>query len=214
MPVSYKKEFIFIHIPKTAGTSFEEYFFEKGYLEKNSYSLWGKISDAPWIKSSHLKISHTSYLHHLTWFQIRQVIGEEKWNRFFKFSSIRNPWERMVSLYFHHIKNFDNPYSVCYKKKYEKTFTDFLLKSKHFPKTQSFFLCDREGNIMVDYLIRFENIEESIDFLGRRLNLPDFQLGHFMQTEHKNYRHYYTPDTKALVADEFQDDIVNFGYEF
>lgn len=214
MPVSFNKEFIFIHIPKTAGTSFEEYFFKQGYLEKSSASLWGRISDADWIRDYHFDIKHTSYLHHLTWFQIKEIIGEEKWERFFKFSIIRNPWDRMVSLYFHHIKNYDNPFSVCYKKEYEKSFPDFLFKRKHFPKPYSFFLCDQNGTLMADYLIRFENLKECSEVLVRRLNLIDFQLGHEMKSGHENYKKYYTAEARDLVAGKYQQDIVNFNFEF
>ena len=70
--ISDKHKIIFIHIPRTSGTSIESAF--KFNMDK--------------VGGKHLKAS-----------EIKKNIGNDKWNNYFKFSIVRNPWERFASMY-------------------------------------------------------------------------------------------------------------------
>lgn len=214
MPISIDNNFTFLHIPKTAGTTLEEILFEHKKIDRNHRSFYGKISKADWFESTGLKVKHTTYLHHLNSMQIKQIVGDIVWEKLYKFTLVRNPWDRLVSLYFHHVKNFTNPYSVCYGKEPPKSFDDFLLKSKHLPPAMSFYITDNNNQIMVDYVGRFERLSESVAVIMRQIGIDDYSMGHHMKSDHNHYRDYYTDKTKDFVAKKYREDIARFNYDF
>ncbi|MFO8053169.1 MAG: sulfotransferase family 2 domain-containing protein [Candidatus Omnitrophota bacterium] len=82
MLISHTYKFIFLHIPKTAGSSVAATL--KRNLNKNDLLL------CPHTKAVRLKLT-----------------AKDKWKDYFKFTFVRNPWDRMVSAYFF-LRNFRN----------------------------------------------------------------------------------------------------------
>ena len=73
---------------------------------------------------------------------------------------------------------------------------------------------DTEGNIMVDFVGKYENIEEDFAFVCRKLNTPFNGLPHRNRMNARHYSEYYTEETKRIIAERFKDDIAIFDYEF
>jgi hypothetical protein len=79
------------------------------------------------------------------------------------------------------------------------------------------FIKDRAGNILVDKVLRLEDIEQTLIPFLRAIGLP---LADMMPIGHKNrgpesdYRNYYDAETRQHVADLYRYDIVNYGYTF
>lgn len=174
---------IFVHIYKTGGTSIE-------------HALRRFTIPQP----KHLRAN-----------LMREAMGEKRWNSCFKFSIVRNPWDRMLSSYSYRLmRGYTTP---------DVTFEEFVLGfDKHenqelFRITQQSWLVDSENKIIVDMVARFERLDEEWKKIQKRL-LINIPLPHLNKTQHGNYQSYYTTETQKAVEDRFQKDVEAFGYTF
>ena len=91
-------------------------------------------------------------------------------------------------------------------------YIDYLLT--HPPHTQSSWLCDAEGRLLVDFVGRVEHIYDDLGSVGRRLGLRPLELPQRNRSKHDDYRTYYNDRTREQVAEHFREDIERFGYTF
>jgi len=178
---------IFVHIPKTGGTS---------------------ITNALNIKHHNHKMAK----------ELKQE--NDDWNDYFSFSVVRNPWDRMVSLYFYYKNN--NEYSN-YKIKNDipSTFSDFIYEFNEkkrnwytiFYQQQADWLYDDEQNLLVNQICRFENYKEDVEKIFKKLNIKK-KLLHERRSVHEHYKTYYNEETINIVKNLFEKDIILFGYEY
>ena len=142
--ICHKHKCIFVHIPRTAGTSVEQ-------AIRPDWS-WESFKEEKHILASTAK-----------------TIYKEYWDDYFKFSFIRNPWDRMVSMskysYFYGCEINNNKLDVSeYKKKFPQIEIDSRSKSaadKYSPISNAVYL-----NILneeLDFIGRFENLQEDYD---------------------------------------------------
>jgi len=184
---------IFIHIPKTAGTSIVK-------------SLFNCVS------------RHTPYFEY-------QKANKQKFDDYFKFCFVRNPWDRLLSTYLFLKKGGLNAQDEKWAKnnisQYE-TFNEFvtswvnetnIMQWIHF-YPQHYFVCDGDLNIMVDYVGRQERIDEGYDFVCKKLGMENNLLSKVNTTQHKHYSFYYSEEAKQIVEKVYHKDIELFGYEF
>lgn len=213
---------IFIHIPKVAGQSIESVFLERAGLswsERDSFLL--KPNKNPKLGPPRLA--------HLTAEEYVKLgyLNESEFNSMFRFAFVRNPWERLVSEYIY--------------RKYPYTFHDFLFKFFPEPESnnytegtdlhrhiipQSDFLYNSKGELLVDFIGRFENL--SVDFAkvtklitGHHLTLPhknksNSKLKKLLNFSKKNkhYSEFYNKQSRSFVENLYRKDIELFGYEF
>ena len=66
----------------------------------------------------------------------------------------------------------------------------------------------------MDFIGRFENLQNDFDRVMKVLGLPRQQLTHENPTRHRPYREYYDQETAAVIAERYRDDIDRFGYDF
>jgi hypothetical protein len=138
----------------------------------------------------------------------------------FKFAFVRNPWDVQVSSY-HHIRR-ERPHLL-------RDIGDFesFLRWKLDPQRpyhyiidtsielQSDYLIDLKGNSIVDYVGRYERLEEDFREVCRRIGIRVPQLPHKRKARDRSgYRKYYGEETTRLVAEHFKRDIEMFGYRF
>jgi chondroitin 4-sulfotransferase 11 len=148
----------------------------------------------------------------------KKLIGDEKWNNYFKFAFVRNPWDKMVSQYFFIQKK--------HKGNYELTFREFILGfesfsqgngediSVEFNPVQLPWILDDDGNCLVDFIGKFENFQKDFDLVCDKIGVAQRQLPHKNKSKHKNYTEYYDEETRAIVAKQFAKDIEYFDYKF
>jgi hypothetical protein len=225
MRISHNKKFIFISKPKCASSSVR--------------SLLDPYSDI-------ISANCYPYHHHTTAMQMKIHFAEMGWNweRYFKFITIRNPWDMIVSFY-HYAKPDKNGIYFFESsrhgiKREEGTtvpFEDWLLdmgmmkswhkllyKNGEYLSNQwtadfSFytlnnFILDETGGILVDYVIKVEDMEHGLKEVFDRLDIPHREIVRINQSQHKHYRSYYTEKTRRLVEKEFRYDILVGEYEF
>lgn len=208
MPVCFKRKIVFIHIPKTGGTSINEYFnFQK------------KIENFYGIIDKNLELSH---------FSLDEIAKDLNIDSFFKFSFVRNPWDRLVSKYFYYkagckkedvnslklfdkIDDFDDYIVKIYENfnNIQNNYPSHLL-CNHF-KTQSSFITSQKYKL--DFLGKFENFNFDLKKIGNIFNVQK-SIPYLNFTNHKNYQSYYNKKTKKIVEELYEEDIKNFDYKF
>lgn len=219
--ISREFKCLFVHIPKVAGQSVEAVFLDKLGLN------WTQ-REALLLKPNSLPVKGPPRLAHLTATEYTQLgyVSSGEFNEFFKFSFIRNPWDRIWSEYKY--------------RQYPFSFDEFLLK--RFPTAkddnyrthedlyrhvipQSEFLFDNSGNCLVDFIGRFETIQNDFSHLtnkvfGYSLKLPhknksSSRVMNFLKKEKRqSYQEAYSDKGEAFVRSYYAQDIELFGYQF
>jgi len=157
---------------------------------------------------------------HLTAREVIDIIGEPAWRSAFKFTIVRSPWDKVVSHYKHRIRTNQTGMGqtpIPFKQWVEATYSGrrdpaYYDQPKMFQQ-QVEWLKNRQGQIEVDYVGRFEEMAASFAEIARRIGI-DATLPHLNQTERSDFRGYYDEQTREIVARWFADDIDRFGYRF
>lgn len=216
MLISYRYKFLFIHIAKTGGTSIRSAL--NPYKWKDPYCI-------PLFICSRLSSMFGHRLacklpRHAKVIAAYEMLPREFYDSLFKFAFVRNPWDLQVSS-FHHIKR-ERPHLM----KHIQNFESFLLwkMDKNRPyhyiidtsmELQSDYLVDLQGNIIVDFIGKYEKLQEDFDKICRQIGIPTSKLPHKRKAKDRdNYRKYYNDRTAELVAEHFKKDIEMFGYKF
>ncbi len=197
--VSHKHKCIFIHIPKTAGSSIREV-------------LYGSIYGG----------SHATAREF-------QILFPEEFQSYYKFAVVRNPWERLVSAYAYFYKGGNNSDLDLVVQEKMKSLDGFegwcdylyeesLSKLRSLPivphfAPQTSFIADENRGVIVDSILRFENLQDDFEAVNNGL-FSGVKLGRHRSTKHDNYRNYYNTKTRNLVEKIYFDDIELLKYEF
>ena len=153
--------------------------------------------------------------------KLDKIIFHEKIENFFKFTFVRNPWDRFLSTYFYFKKygqdNGGDMLTGFIVNRFD-SFNDF---TKHFPMIpDKIFPCPHFNpqNEWVDerhnLIGRFENLQADFDVVCEKVGLDKRILPHANKTDHKHYTEYYDNETRQIVAKKYAKDIEYFGYEF
>lgn len=210
--VSFEKRFIFFYIPKVASTSI------KKALAK---TLFEKIITA--------RV-------HTFWFDEVIDVQKGEYPDYFKFTIVRNPWDRIVSCYsdkilFEDVTNYKYKNGVFrrYARKYKNLFyrgmpfEEFVRvissipdekSDRHF-RSQRCFITDENENILVDFIGRYEALSRDLAVLCGKTQLENIPLFHENKSKReKDYRSLYNEETKRLIEERYKDDIELFDYRF
>lgn len=153
--------------------------------------------------------------------RMRDFLGRETWNQLFTFSFVRNPWDRMVSMYFYRLKK--GHYSEAL------TFRDYVLQLSRLGEgskpdlfaNQVFYLgCSDylyDGSCrLVDCIGRFENRQADIGKIAARIGFH--KLGELWIQDNsgkqEHYSKYYDEETRNIIEHMYSRDIGLFGYRF
>jgi len=149
---------------------------------------------------------------HATADEVKRCLPAEAYNKLFKFAFVRNPWDRLVSRYAHLLRSKD-------RRRHEfisslEKFEDFLQWEMQRDSANQFpYVTDEQGNQIVDFVGHYETLAEDFAKVCAKLKIQA-TLPHANVSEHRDYRTYYTPETREFVAKKFQRDIEMFGYDF
>ncbi|MEM7791354.1 MAG: sulfotransferase family 2 domain-containing protein [Verrucomicrobiota bacterium] len=230
MIISHRHKFIFIKTHKTAGSSLEmalgalcgpediissmETNDDSG-IPRNYYAnhFWGRLYQRSkftrkWIHR-HSRLIQPWYYEHMPAWRIREQVGTDIWDSYYKFCFERNPWEKVVSYYF---------WKKYGQNKTLPGFEEYVLKKTHRLPADAKLYCDKDGNCLVDQVYDFRNLNSEIASVYERIGLRfDGRLPKEkteIKTDRKHYSHYYTESTKAKVAEVFETEIMLHNYSF
>jgi len=144
----------------------------------------------------------------------RREMGRRQFETYFKFGFVRNPWDRVVSLY-----ERTEALQLSNEMSFEQ-FVDWIQyssatcvhSSPH--RYQLDWFVDANGNLLADFIGRFERLDEDWAFVAQKLGLEGKLPHRRVSPRARHYGDYYTPQTRDIVAAKFNVDIERFGYEF
>jgi len=150
----------------------------------------------------------------------KEMLPRELFERLFKFAFVRNPWDLQVSSW-HHLRKErpqlikdipDFPAFIRWKLDPDRPYQYHIDTSI---ERQSDYLKDLDGTILVDFVGKYENLQEDYEEACRRIGIKPPPLPHKRKAEGRvDYRRYYDEVTAGMVASYFKDDIESFGYRY
>lgn len=201
--ISFKHKFIFIHIPKTGGTSLTKVLGKysddnirfgpsPGHI-LNEDGEQGLVITNRFFKN----FVCSDYYLHASFEDLYQRLNKEIF-KFYIFTIVRNPYDRVIShsSFTHGIKT-----------------VPLQLQNFTLPRPQLEYL-KLQDQIMVNNIIRFENFQSDFDKICKDLDLPKTQLPHIRKSKEGGYHQYYTEATKKMVYRVYRDEFDYFGYNF
>jgi hypothetical protein len=218
--------FAFFEVGKTGSSSIKKVLEPYGKLESHlSSPLLGFTEEERFVFQKHIPPAIAL-----------QRLGEERFDRLFRFAFVRNPFDRLVSRYFYSREaEADLARSLSSKKMSMKS-VELLCR---YPRlqlarkgigtdkqtqyrgltwlsqyTQAGFLSDEKGVLLVDFIGRFERLQEDFDYVCQYLGLPKSTLPRINRTNHDHYSTYFTNETREYVENIYKEDLERFGYAF
>jgi len=217
MLVSYKYKFLFVHIAKTGGTSV------RAALEREKWKDPYRIMLFLCSRMSHLTKHRlgVKFPRHAKAIAAKEMLPRELFDELFKFAFVRNPWDLQVSSY-HHIKR-ERPEFIPDRIKSFSDFVQWKLDPErpyqyHIDTSiekQTDYLIDLSGNIIVDFIGKYESLQQDFDHVCETTGMKKRALPHRRQAkDRKSYRDYYDDQTAQRIADYFKKDIDILKYSF
>lgn len=209
MRISHKHKFVFIAIPKTGSTSvrknLDRFSNIRSKSDKPPYNYHGKAKEVK------------KHFCQMDW----------QWEDYYKFTFVRNTYERICSEYewrlkhfpkfprltfteyVNHIEsiiNFENPGDI-----YPEHLIDNI--RTHLQPQYTFIYSDN-GECLIDYVGKYETLQSSYSNICNKLYIPPKNLPWRNRTSRKPCTHYYNKETKDIITRLYIEDIERFDYQF
>ena len=159
-------------------------------------------------------------LDHRTAQEMSDMLGKELWEKIYTFTVVRNPWDRTYSMYNTRKKagHFPKEWALgdYVRELATKGSESTYFKYRVFRYGAADYLLGESGQIMVDYVAKFENREEDLQVIASRLKMANLGERHINSAAPAN-RHYsqaYDGESMETVRNLYAKDIELFGYEF
>jgi|TARA_Y100000034_G_scaffold38117_1_gene46826 chondroitin 4-sulfotransferase 11 len=226
--VEFEKKLIYIAIPKTASGSVRSIF-------QGSLGVFSKYGGPEGCHSTYMDAKKEIL-------EINENINEyfsfsfvrNPWDRFVS-QFLHPPMPGMPPLWVDYLKNLGaphRPWRLPGPDEFRGTINEKLnffikniLNEPFFMSTyeealmfwpQTDFICDNKGEMRIDFIGRFENLQEDFNVVCDKIGIDARPLPHLSASKPKikPYRQYYTEKTKKIVAEKYKKDIEYFGYKF
>ena len=235
MLISHRKKFIFIKTVKTAGTSLESYFEpycmpEGEWVQEHARET--HVSEAGIVGFRGTRAKDETWYNHMPGRKIRDQIGDEVWNSYYKFTSIRNPYDKLVSYFMARWAKYQHQgTSSRWKTLAGRTFnvgnpiyrtrgdTDIeLFRSwvKHGGEVMDRDKYMIDEQVCVDFFIRYEHLHNDLRQVCDHLSipfdlsrLPKFKMGHRKAIPLEDY---YDDKTLKIVQEKYAWELHRFNY--
>ena len=237
MLLSHRKQFIFTKTVKTAGTSVESYFEQFCMRDsewQESHERDQYVSEAGIIGYRGADGSGSTWYNHMPAKRIRALVGHDIWHRYFKFTVVRNPFDKLISGFC----QFERRKQTYSRKRKLRALAKLVLdkgdpidRVRGVTDVERFRCWIRKGGAFidrdkymidreecVDYFIRFEDLPSEIRHVCDRLSvpfepsrIPGFKRG--MRAHSRCVRDYYDRDTEEIVRRLYAWELKRFGYD-
>jgi hypothetical protein len=225
MQISHQYKFIFFSFPKTGSESVRALL--EPYSDIHGIPYWVRTEEHPFY--SHISPAEVKYL-----------FEQRGWDyeNYYKFTFIRNPWARMVSLYYM-IYHTNPPNNLFGRLRYRfrshnaPSFKEWLRSTRPDgpgaggPPDQRWqvygsysiasYILDKNGRDLVDEVLKLEEINQRLPELLERIGIPDAKdlaIPFVNKRASKNYREYYDAEADKLIRTRYRYDIDRFVYSF
>lgn len=224
--ISHKHKCIFIHIPKCAGTSFENVL---GHFDGHEGREGQDHRSIRMIQQPYKILDVVNSLDNLKDYIRRQreyfrnhanpnnklTCSAEEYESYYKFTIVRNPWMRAHSWYRNamrdevHQKNYGYPSHI--------NFTEFMKEyaGKGYLRPQTYWLKQFDGQINMDFIGKFESIDSAYRNVMESLSIKNIgELPHKIEGQKSNYKEDFTEEVIRFISEYYKEEIDLFDYDF
>ena len=216
MLISHRRRFLFIHVPKAAGRSVRHALApwaqepQRFRIERPLPTVDGRPNPLyeMWLGT----------VYHVPARDVAKELPKE-FRDYFKFAFVRNPYDALVSMYHFILQDESHPRRerVVSLGSFDEFVEWTVGEARPFPmmpsKLQKDYVTDERGDVIVDYLGRYETLLADFARICGRLEI-EVVLPHHNRTSHRDYRSYYSARSRALVERHYGEDLALFGYDF
>jgi len=211
MPCALDRSLLFIHIPKTGGSSIEKALgMYAPWEQENQEILFGLIQ-------SEELLAHgwgSAFLQHLSWSELQQHWDLSEAERF---AAVRNPWARFASVYTNtdnHLKQVAMSQGIELEGLSFDEFVDatMLLEHAHL-RSQLDYLVGADGELAVKNLLRTEQLNTDLKQLCERLGLEiELPWANRSSPRSKPFKELYSPASWQRIGERYAMDVETLGY--
>lgn len=205
MIISFRHQFIFTAIPKTATHGFRAAL--RPFLAQNDWEQCVLFKKKYFPIESLAEIGHG----HISLREIKPFILPQMFEHYFKFCTVRIPFERFVS-YCRFINRENQTMQTNALDTMKQIISDKNVHQEILFRPQIEFVTDEDENLAADYICRFENLQNDFDKICERLNLPLSNLKKINAGNSEKYREFYDVELKEMVRDFYRQDFEIFDY--
>lgn len=231
MIVSHRHKFIFLKTRKTGSTSVElalsefcgpddiltllppedeQTRRELGFATAQHYAkTWREYTAKDWLRVLAGR-TPVKYGEHMEALRVRRLLGERTWQSYFKFAVERNPWDKAISQYYWRARRMRD----------SLTLRDFLVRSEPAFSITNFDIYAMDGDLVVDHLIRYEDLDAGLARAGEEIGLPEplsmpgVRAKGNVRVDRRPYRELLDEEERALIARACRReiDLLNYAY--
>ena len=211
--ICHKYKCIFVEVPKTGSTSVRAILGKAWRPHLNLWQIKNQVENY-WTHYGGRKNRILEVLYLALPKERRMQIGHRQFATYFKFGFVRNPWDRVVSLY---------ERTEALQLKDKMPFDEFVDWIQYSSSTcvhssphryQLDWFVDPNENVLADFIGKFERLEEDWAFVAQKLGLSEKLPHRRANPRERHYTEYYDSRTRDVIANKFRVDIERFGYEF
>jgi hypothetical protein len=220
MLISHTHRFVFTKTKKTGSSSVASYFeplcMRPGeWVQSDNRPEYESETGAIGFRGPEYKTTEWRWWNHMPAKMIRQRLGAERWDSYFKFCVVRNPYDKAISAYFfftsiHHPNGL--PAATDHRERFEE-----WLQSGELPIDRNIYTID--GQLAVDRVVRYESLVSDLPEVCQRLGVPwqPERLARFksgIRPIEATPDRLYTDRARRLVEQAYAFELAHFGYSF
>lgn len=218
--ISHPYRCIFIHIPKTAGTSIE---YKLGHFKElkrgvQDHSTVRDLEPLSLLQTVPLLLKgELKWLYRRARYSMngRSRVSPQQFRSYFKFTFVRNSWSRVFSWYKNVMRDQAHRHTLGVSD--HCSFDEFLKRHlRHWLiQSQLYWIRDFKEGIPLDFIGRYETLERDFAHVCEVLGLKgDPTLPHLLPGNNEYYAPFYNEPMKDIVAKAYADEIKLFQFEF
>jgi hypothetical protein len=220
MLCSHQFKFIYLKTLKTAGTSVEV-LFERYCVPPEAYQeshfCGEQVTEYGIVGFRGLVPEGCRFYNHISAQDLKRELGDDIWNSYFKFCVVRNPFDKVVSMFWHRLSANERTFlteadfSIV-----RQRFEVFCSDAPNLPRDSHIYKID--SDVVVDKFIRYENLYDDIQDVKRTLGMTSdlFNLRRYkgdFRLRNENFREYYSASAARFVAECFRWELEYFNYQ-
>ena len=149
----------------------------------------------------------------MTTTEIKASFSSEIWSSYFKFCVEWNPWDRVISAYYHH---YNDPKHDAEPR---PSLDEYVSSDNlNILKEKGYWSYTIDGSVVVDRIVRYELLDEEMEDIRKHLGIQEPLIlprakGNFRK-DRRHYSEVLSPNERRIVESFFSEEICLMGYQF